>query len=91
MYEDNINKKITKENYLKMKAEKEISINILKEEIQELNNKFLQNKNMEKESSILKKYLKEESLTKDMVDVFLKSIYIYDNNTIRIEWNFKKD
>ncbi len=91
MYEDYINKKITKENYLKMKAEKEISINILKEEIQELNNKFLQNKNMEKESSILKKYLKEESLTKDMVDVFLKSIYIYDNNTIRIEWNFKKD
>ena len=89
MYEDYINEKITKTAYLKIKEEKVTLINSLKKEIKEINNKSLQYENNQKEIKLLKKYLKEETLTKNMVDVFLKNIYVYDNNTVKIEWNFK--
>ena len=89
LYEDYINRKISKEDYLKIKTEKELLINNLKKDIEKLNDKFLENKNIEEEIKILKKYLKEDSPQK-IIDIFLEKIYIYDKNIVNINWNFKK-
>lgn len=34
------------------------------------------------------KYKQEQTLSNDMVKSFIKNIYIFDSNTIEIEWNF---
>ena len=90
MYEEYINEKISKEEYLKLKAEKEQLINNLKNEIEKIKNIFLENKEIREENQILRNYLKEDVLTKEMVDIFIDKIYIYDKENIKIDWKFKK-
>ena len=90
LYEDYISEKITKEDYLKIKKEKEVLINEIKDKIEVLNNKSLEDEEIQEEIQIFKKYLKEEKLNKGMLDIFVNKIYIYDENKIKIEWKFKK-
>lgn len=54
MYEDYINEKITKENYLKIKKEKEVLINKIKDKVEKLNHKSLENEDIQEEMKILK-------------------------------------
>lgn len=90
MYEDYINEKISKEEYLKLKAEKEQLITNLKNEIEKMKSISLQDKEKTEQCQVLKKYLKEDILTKEMVDIFIDKVYIYDKESIKIDWKFKK-
>uniref|UniRef100_UPI0029423815 recombinase family protein n=1 Tax=uncultured Tyzzerella sp. TaxID=2321398 RepID=UPI0029423815 len=90
IYEDYINEKISKEEYLKLKREKEQLITNLKNEIEKVKNISLENKEIREENKILRNYLKEDVLTKEMVDIFIDKIYIYDRENIKIDWKFKK-
>ena len=65
-------------------------INEIKDKIEVLNNKSLEDEEIQEEIQIFKKYLKEEKLNKGMLDIFVNKIYIYDENKIKIEWKFKK-
>ena len=91
IYEDYINQKITKEDYLKIKLEKENLINEIKEKIKKLELEISEYKEFDEENKIFEKYMNSNELNQEMVDIFLKNIYIYDKDTIKIEWKFKKD
>lgn len=43
----------------------------------------------EKELCLIRKYLNSKELTKNMVDEFVKCIYVNGKDNIRIEWNFE--
>lgn len=89
LYEQYAYKKITRQNYLKMKMEKTELINEIKQEIEEINLTTKELKNVDNENKLFEKYINCTELTKEMVDTFVKKIYIYDNNEIKIVWNFK--
>lgn len=45
---------------------------------------------LEKEN-LLQQFLYNQKLTKDLVDIFIRSVYAYKDKRIEIEWNFRVD
>ena len=91
LYEDYLYKKFTKEKYLEIKKENEMKIDNIKKDIESLKLKIMENKQAEDENKTFKQYLKADKLTKTMLDIFVKNIYIFDKDNINIEWNLKKE
>ena len=90
-YEKYIEGDISKDEYLIIKANLEKNISILLNKIKEIKENLFKVNEKDKEVDTLKKYLNNNELTKEMVDKFIKCIYIYDDKTIKIEWKFKND
>ena len=88
-YEKYLEGEISKQDYLSIKYNLEDNINNCLNEIKNIKEKMIKSNQENKENIILKKYFNSEELTKEMVDNFVKCIYIYDDNNIKIEWSFK--
>ena len=58
---------------------KEIDLNIKKSE------------NINNENILLKRYLNLDKLNRELVEMFIKKICVYDENTIKITYNFKQN
>lgn len=90
LYEKYVENKITLDSYIKLKEEKENNINVILEKIQLSKDKIKHYKAIDNEKNFFKQYISEEQLTKKLVDLFVKCIYMYENNTIVIKWNLKE-
>ncbi len=88
-YEKYLEGQISREDYLIIKQTLENNINSCLNEIKNIKEKIVEINQTNKEKDIFKKYFNSEELTKEMVDNFIKCIYIYDDNNIKIEWCFK--
>ena len=88
-YEDYIEGIILKEEYINIKNELEVNINSYLSKIKKIKKDLDILLEQEKELCLIRKYLNSKELTKDMVDEFVKCIYVNGKDNIRIEWNFE--
>lgn len=89
LYEKYVDNKITLDEYIKLKEENANNINVILEKLQFSKDKIEQYKNIDTEKQIFKQYINEEELTRELVDIFVKCIYVYKDNNVIIHWNFK--
>ena len=88
IYEEYVYKRITKNAYLKIKKENEIEEEKINEKIKKLDFNIYKNKEINDENKVFKEYINTNKLTRKMVETFIKIIYIFDENTIKIVYNF---
>ena len=88
-YEDYIEGIILKQEYINIKNELEVNINSYLSKIKKIKKELDILLEQEKELCLIRKYLNSKELTKDMVDEFVKCIYVNGKDNIRIEWNFE--
>lgn len=94
LYENYTTGEITKDLFLKQKAEADVKlsdIEVLKSEIEEnLNTKDnIQQTGDRQLDNLLSVFSNSDKLTYEMAHSFIKAIYIYDETNIEIEWKFK--
>ncbi len=91
LYENYIERKLTQEMYLKQKAKTDENLKDLKLKIEEtrLSDKENVDENMKKTKGLISFFSKDNTFNNEMARTFINAIYVYDENTIKIEWKFK--
>ena len=96
LYEDFISGKLTKEEYLKKKAElndkeqsAKMQIALVEERLKELAQAEMQSDTVSEEESIVNKYLNISSLDDALMQELVKKIVIFPDGAISIVWNFR--
>lgn len=90
-YEDYAYKKITKDEYLKIKLENENMFKNINKKLKEIDLNIKKSENINNENILLKRYLNLDKLNRELVEMFIKKICVYDENTIKITYNFKQN
>ncbi len=96
LYEDFISGKLTKEEYLKKKADlndkeqsAKMQIALVEERLKELAQAEMQSDTVSEEESIVNKYLNISSLDDALMQELVKKIVIFPDGAISIVWNFR--
>ena len=91
-YDQYINERITREEYLQYRKSVVEKQEELEQTITQLEERILEEKKRQKEHSNaenLNDYLLVEHLTREMVEELIESVYVYHNYSIHIQWKFK--
>ena len=92
LYEKYVFQEISEYSYrdeIKQFAEQIHSLSIKEEKIEnELARVEEEYKKTEKDMKLIKQYLHIEKLTQDVVDIFIKKVYVYKPKKVEIEWTF---
>ncbi|WP_249030231.1 recombinase family protein [Tannockella kyphosi] len=92
LYEKYTCDELTRENYIKQKQECDKKIKLAEEQISEYEVKLREQAYSEKEKPVIgicDKYISESKLTKEMVNAFIKTVYVFDKDTIHVEFKYK--
>lgn len=95
LYEQMADGKFGREQYLVKREALSEKQDEIQQEMDKLEERLQQirqaeHSNMPKPETLLQ-YLQEESLTREMVDALVKCIYVYDEQSVHIEWLFDED
>lgn len=92
LYEQMVDGKFDREQYIREREELSARQAGIQQEMEELEEKLRQIRQMDHDAipktETLLQYLQEETLTREMVDAFVKCIYVYDAQSVHIEWMF---
>ena len=94
LYESYVAREMTPEAYRKEADRLDEQIDLLDSQIctegEKLVNLEEENERLEADMKLLIRYSHMEKLTQELVDTFIKRIYVYKDKRVEIEWNFRE-
>ena len=88
-YKQYVEEEITRDMFVKSKADCDNKIAELEKQIEALSKEKKTVVRNNKAAHLIKLFTSRENFTNEVAKTFIKAIYIYDDKNIEIEWNFK--
>ena len=88
-YKQYVEEEISRDMFVKSKADCDNKIAELEKQIEVLSNEKKSVVTNNKSATLINLFTSRENFTNEVAKAFIKAIYVYDNENIEIEWNFK--
>ncbi len=88
-YKQYVEEEISRDMFVKLKADCDSKIAELETQIEVLSKEKIPVVTNNKTATLINLFTSRENFTNEIAKAFIKAIYIYDDENIEIEWNFK--